>query len=456
MILVYVTYLLLHNEHGKDGYRELLNAPVPKMSSTVSTTEIQTIVPETVAKLKSEEKQHRLVRTSSIEKIRRFNTFICSQQYYLLPTLFSWLRSSQSTTERTLFLFKATLFNTFFYKFFQSKARTSQSTSRSCESIRLVASSIVSKFFQKFTKCFESTFLLTIAVYFACALVLLQLLLALYLMHLAFLPYGFIFLVSCMVVIKYLCYKSCLEVFALSVIGELQLLFCLLPPRQRWRAGIYSERPTNWKRKADSKEGPNVTLDGEAKQWFNKKYLGVQHDRTMTWGHHVAETISKAKIAKAGLTFGSSCSSSSPKSSPSLPMPQRRGDTLARPTEKEPSSGKHRPENCCQCPLVRKKQRPTPGPRMDTGARNHQDQSRQGVRQSDGPRKSPPTSGGNHQDQENSGDSTAGRVEPGQEEAHEGSTSIGSSGRDNTLTFKDNTFIFKNNWIHYYVPVWQS
>ncbi|KAJ8911153.1 hypothetical protein NQ315_008338 [Exocentrus adspersus] len=39
-------------------------------------------------------------------------------------------------------------------------------------------------------------------------------------------------------------------------------------------------------------------------------------------------------------------------------------------------------------------QRPAPGPGMDTGARSHQDQSRQGVRQSDGSRKSPPTSGG--------------------------------------------------------------
>ncbi|KAJ8917722.1 hypothetical protein NQ315_005171 [Exocentrus adspersus] len=37
-------------------------------------------------------------------------------------------------------------------------------------------------------------------------------------------------------------------------------------------------------------------------QWSNNvKYLGVYLDRTMTWGHHVAETIRKAKIARARL-----------------------------------------------------------------------------------------------------------------------------------------------------------
>lgn len=182
------------------------------MSSTISPAEIQTITPLAVTKLKSEDKPYRLVRTSSIEKIRRFNTFICSQQYYLLPALFSWLKSSQSSTERAIFLFKATLFNTFFYRFFQTGLKSTASAGRSKAKLQrstpLTISSVISNFFQKFTKCFESTFLLAIAVYSACLLVLIQLVLALYLMYLAFLPYGFIFMVGCMVVIKCLCYQS--------------------------------------------------------------------------------------------------------------------------------------------------------------------------------------------------------------------------------------------------------
>lgn len=182
------------------------------MSSTISTTEIQNMAPLAVTNLKSEEKPYRLVRTSSIEKIRRFNTFICSQQYYLLPALFSWLKSSQSSTERAVFLIKVTLFNTFFYKFFQSGLRSAASANQSKAKVQKASPiptlGVISNFFQKFTKCFESTFLLTIAVYSACILVLLQLAIALYLMYLSFLPYGFIFMVACMLTIKYLCYKS--------------------------------------------------------------------------------------------------------------------------------------------------------------------------------------------------------------------------------------------------------
>ncbi|KAJ8910826.1 hypothetical protein NQ315_015561 [Exocentrus adspersus] len=45
-----------------------------------------------------------------------------------------------------------------------------------------------------------------------------------------------------------------------------------------------------------------VTINGEAIQWSNNvKYLGVHLDRTMMWGHHVAETIRKAKTARGRL-----------------------------------------------------------------------------------------------------------------------------------------------------------
>ncbi|XP_018576788.1 uncharacterized protein LOC108915276 isoform X2 [Anoplophora glabripennis] len=182
------------------------------MSSKISASEIQTMAPQAVTKLKSEEKPYRLVRTSSIEKIKRFNTFICSQQYYLLPALFSWLKSSQPSTESSIFLFKATLFNTFFYKFFQTGLKSAASAGRSKAKLQksspVTISRVISNFFQKFTKCFESTFLLAIAVYSACLLVPLQLALALYLMYFAFLPHGFIFMLGCMMAIKYLCYKS--------------------------------------------------------------------------------------------------------------------------------------------------------------------------------------------------------------------------------------------------------
>ncbi|KAJ8912964.1 hypothetical protein NQ315_000020 [Exocentrus adspersus] len=78
---------------------------------------------------------------------------------------------------------------------------------------------------------------------------------------------------------------------------------------------IFTRRPTQ-------RMAQEVTIHGEAIEWSNNvKYLGVHFDRTMTWGHHVAETIRKAKIAMArfypllcgeSATCGTSCSSSSP------------------------------------------------------------------------------------------------------------------------------------------------
>ncbi|KAJ8909866.1 hypothetical protein NQ315_013903 [Exocentrus adspersus] len=52
----------------------------------------------------------------------------------------------------------------------------------------------------------------------------------------------------------------------------------------------------------DLRRTQEVTINGDAIQWSdNVKYLGVHLDRTMTWGHHAAETIRKAKTARAML-----------------------------------------------------------------------------------------------------------------------------------------------------------
>ncbi|KAJ8912144.1 hypothetical protein NQ315_013193 [Exocentrus adspersus] len=149
--------------------------------------------------------------------------------------------------------------------------------------------------------------------------------------------------------------------------------------------------------------------------WSNNvKYLGVHLDRTMTWGHHVAETIRKAKIARARL-YPLLCGESRLNLRnkllliKSIIQPQLTyastawGHACKTHLKRIQTVENIALRTAVSAPLVRKEQRPAPGPGMDTGARSHQDQSRQGVRQSDGSRKSPPTSGGNHQDQANNG-----------------------------------------------------
>ncbi|KAJ8911291.1 hypothetical protein NQ315_015294 [Exocentrus adspersus] len=72
----------------------------------------------------------------------------------------------------------------------------------------------------------------------------------------------------------------------------------------RWKVAINADKSTGiiFTRRPTQRRAQEVTINGEAIQWSNNvKYLGVHLDRTMTWGHHVAETIRKAKIARARL-----------------------------------------------------------------------------------------------------------------------------------------------------------
>ncbi|KAJ8911809.1 hypothetical protein NQ315_014233 [Exocentrus adspersus] len=72
----------------------------------------------------------------------------------------------------------------------------------------------------------------------------------------------------------------------------------------RWKVAINADKSTGiiFTRRPTQRRAQEVTINGEAIQRSNNfKYLGVHLDRTMTWGHHVAETIRKAKIARARL-----------------------------------------------------------------------------------------------------------------------------------------------------------
>lgn len=183
------------------------------MSSTISQTELKTLMPTALTPLKMEDRQGKLVRSSSIDKIRRFNSFICSQQYYILPAILSWLKSSQSglqiSTKKTIFFFRSLFFKSLLYKYFlislKSKEWSSEQLLSTIEEFKAIA---VENFHDTYTKCFESTFLLIAAVYGACAIVLVQLLTTLYLLYFTLVPYGMVFLVGCMLTIKYICYKT--------------------------------------------------------------------------------------------------------------------------------------------------------------------------------------------------------------------------------------------------------
>lgn len=187
------------------------------MSSTVTQTELKTLTGPAVpvAPLKLDEMKHaKFVRSSSIEKIKRFNTFISSQQYYILPAILSWLKSSQSglqsSTEKTIFFFRSLFFRSMLYKYFIVGLKSSGvwSPERILNNLILEETINIGNFFEVFTKCFESTFLLPVAVYGACTIVLVQLLALVCFLYSTLVPYGFMFLVGCMLTIKFICYKT--------------------------------------------------------------------------------------------------------------------------------------------------------------------------------------------------------------------------------------------------------
>lgn len=184
------------------------------MSSTISQTELEKLTTPIVAQLRSEDKQAKLVRSSSIEKIKRFNTFICTQQYYILPAILSWLKSSQSglqsSTEKTIFFLRSLFFKSMLYKYLVIGLKSSGVWSADELHINIfnVKPSTKTNIFDMFIKCFESNFLLAAAVYGACAIVLIQFITTVYLLYFTLVPYGFLFLVGCMLTIKFICYKT--------------------------------------------------------------------------------------------------------------------------------------------------------------------------------------------------------------------------------------------------------
>ncbi|EFA05344.1 uncharacterized protein LOC662907 [Tribolium castaneum] len=152
----------------------------------MSTTEVQTISPAPPVR-KMASKSQRLVRTSSLEKIRRFNSFICSQQYNILPALLAWLRSSQAVlrkAEKTILFFRALFFSHFLYKIYQFEYRTS------FENLR------------------KHTLVLKLAVYATAVVLLAELGLCFYLLCSTHVPSGLVFLIISFFYIIYLNVRS--------------------------------------------------------------------------------------------------------------------------------------------------------------------------------------------------------------------------------------------------------
>ncbi|XP_060532732.1 uncharacterized protein LOC132705835 [Cylas formicarius] len=161
------------------------------MSTAISTAQTATLV--TAAILKTDEKPAKLVRTSSIEKFLKFNTYICSPQYYTLPAILTWLRSSKNgfhaSAEKTIFLFRSLIFSSFLFRYSSHGVRSALQAGR-----RVLISQLPST-------------LLGVAFHVGVVLLASQLLCCAYLLATVVVPLGLSFLLSSIVGIVLLGYK---------------------------------------------------------------------------------------------------------------------------------------------------------------------------------------------------------------------------------------------------------
>lgn len=149
------------------------------MSSTITQSELQT-VPKAPINMPVEKPKPELIRSTSIEKIKKFNSFICSQNYYILPSLLTWLKTSQ-TVLKYLILTTVLL-------------KPADLTTQLIASCKILYENLQRRLF-------------VFAVYFSLIFIYLQLFVCAYLLCLVFLPIGFVFLIVCLYTVCHLYYR---------------------------------------------------------------------------------------------------------------------------------------------------------------------------------------------------------------------------------------------------------
>lgn len=170
------------------------------MSSTITKSQQQQLNLQdnstpTIRKTKTpttKTKREHFTRKSSIERLKQFNTFICSQHYYILPALLYWLKSSttilQATIETCILLAKKFIFN------------ATINLNNRCNNIKM----LIAIKYNSLNVIYDTTkhALFVISVYTTIFAIFFQLLLCIYLLSSTFLPGGLIFLFTCVYLIS--------------------------------------------------------------------------------------------------------------------------------------------------------------------------------------------------------------------------------------------------------------
>lgn len=150
------------------------------MSSTITQSQLQTVPKAPINMMPVEKPKPELIRSSSMEKIKKFNSFICSQNYYILPALLTWLKTSQTVLKYLIL-----------------------------STVLLKPSDLTIKLIANLKNIYENLQrqLFLITVYCSVGFIFLQLFVCVYLLYFVILTVGFVFLLVCLYTVCHLHYN---------------------------------------------------------------------------------------------------------------------------------------------------------------------------------------------------------------------------------------------------------
>lgn len=164
------------------------------MFTSVSTSKVKPILSLEAKSSETRKKSVKFAKVSSKTKNERLGTYECFQQYFILPVIFSWFKSSHTVPQPPKE--KLTLLLRSLYVSSTNFGNRVLNTKIDERKIRLLLNLNS-----------DSKYLLAAAVYAACTIIFVQFMTTMYLLYSNLLPQGFLTLVSLMLTIMYFCYK---------------------------------------------------------------------------------------------------------------------------------------------------------------------------------------------------------------------------------------------------------
>lgn len=171
-------------------------------------------------------KRTNFTRSPSLEKIIQLNTYICSQNYFILPAILTWLRSSQtvlkSYTEKSILTIKSAIFHSILYKMIESQFILTSAALREVsitepQKLLSALNTVLTQIKTSIDNLPErfKRLILKVAVYFSFFYIFLQLALCLWALRCSVVPSGLTFLLACIAIVSYANYQ-CLRFIILE------------------------------------------------------------------------------------------------------------------------------------------------------------------------------------------------------------------------------------------------